>query len=433
MAIVWGSVAGSGSGQARIGIALSTSSTDTKTTVTAKCYFWSKYAVTDSSNTFYANWASSATTSKGAISIKTTNNSGSGWSTDNQKLIATYTKTVTRTSSSQTVHMAIKLTGIDAVGATMTAHTTTSVPALPTVSLTLDNNGHGNVQAGYIVTKGSSVTLPNATAMGTVTGYTFGGWNTKKNGSGTTYSGGSKYTVNANTTLYAVWTPKVYTITLKQYSTNFNNVLSSSHPPEKYGNYYSTIYEKYGVGFYTDSACTKKITKVLVPTLTISYTVKGTTPNNPSTSRTVSISGEFLGYYNSSHSIELANGAGTLQSTKAFSSNTTVYAEWYLRQLVFPYEFGNIINNYKFVCYEGDGYRIYDMRVPYGYASPTSTNILTCVWSDLTSVYYKDRDKWKRGFIYCKQGGEWKGSQTVGLAPYIKVGGQWKISGDWSD
>jgi uncharacterized repeat protein (TIGR02543 family) len=48
------------------------------------------------------------------------------------------------------------------------------------------------------------------------TGYTFANWNTAADGSGTSYSPGNPFVINANTTLYAIWTPVVpttYTVT----------------------------------------------------------------------------------------------------------------------------------------------------------------------------------------------------------------------------
>jgi uncharacterized repeat protein (TIGR02543 family) len=39
------------------------------------------------------------------------------------------------------------------------------------------------------------------------TGYTFGGWNSAANGSGTSYNPGATLTMSADTVLYAVWTP----------------------------------------------------------------------------------------------------------------------------------------------------------------------------------------------------------------------------------
>jgi hypothetical protein len=38
------------------------------------------------------------------------------------------------------------------------------------------------------------------------TGYTFAGWNTATDGSGTSYAAGASYTANAAMTLYAAWT-----------------------------------------------------------------------------------------------------------------------------------------------------------------------------------------------------------------------------------
>jgi len=56
---------------------------------------------------------------------------------------------------------------------------------------------------------GSSITLPYGSGF-SKTGYTFGGWNTLANGTGTTYNAGASYTPTGNITLYARW---VYTVT----------------------------------------------------------------------------------------------------------------------------------------------------------------------------------------------------------------------------
>lgn len=62
----------------------------------------------------------------------------------------------------------------------------------------------------------------------TVDHYTFNGWNTKANGSGKSYSAGSKIVLTedvGNVTLYAQWTPKTYTIT---YHSNQNQYYDSN-------------------------------------------------------------------------------------------------------------------------------------------------------------------------------------------------------------
>jgi hypothetical protein len=43
---------------------------------------------------------------------------------------------------------------------------------------------------------------------------TFSSWNTQANGLGTTYSPGSLMSVKSNVTLYAIWSPNQYTLTL---------------------------------------------------------------------------------------------------------------------------------------------------------------------------------------------------------------------------
>ena len=64
------------------------------------------------------------------------------------------------------------------------------------------------------VTKGAA-TLPAASTISR-TGYTFAGWNTKSDGTGTNYNAGASFTPSANTTLYAKWTlnaPSTATVT----------------------------------------------------------------------------------------------------------------------------------------------------------------------------------------------------------------------------
>lgn len=65
------------------------------------------------------------------------------------------------------------------------------------------NGGTGTTASSSPVTAGTSITL--AANGFTYTGFTFTGWNTSANGSGTAYAAGASYTVNSNVTLYAQW------------------------------------------------------------------------------------------------------------------------------------------------------------------------------------------------------------------------------------
>lgn len=208
---VWGSTVGS---YGRIGLYVTKSSTNTETTVTVQVWFWSKYSVNDKvGGTLYLDNLSStgsATTSKGAATIKTTVETGSGWSTSNQVLVTSksYTYKHTRGTSAATRYIYAKLTNIDRVGGTMYATTTVSIPALDQFTIKYDANGGGTAPSNQSTYYGKSVTLPSMSR----TGYSFQGWAKTASGS-VAYKAGTSYTPNANVTLFAVWSPNTYTVT----------------------------------------------------------------------------------------------------------------------------------------------------------------------------------------------------------------------------
>jgi uncharacterized repeat protein (TIGR02543 family) len=71
------------------------------------------------------------------------------------------------------------------------------------------NDGTGTVYASRTATAGGVVNpFPAPPARG---GYDFSGWNTSSGGGGSAFTGAS--VVSADTTVYAVWTPKTYTVT----------------------------------------------------------------------------------------------------------------------------------------------------------------------------------------------------------------------------
>ncbi len=92
--------------------------------------------------------------------------------------------------------------------------TTTTPVGSSTATITFNANGGSGVIANETDTVGTSAALTLNTL--TRTGYTFGGWNTNANGSGTNYANGATYTFATSTTLYAQWTvsaPTTATIT----------------------------------------------------------------------------------------------------------------------------------------------------------------------------------------------------------------------------
>ena len=83
-----------------------------------------------------------------------------------------------------------------------------------TYSVTYDANGGTGT-----TTDSSSPYALNATVTVqsngfSKTGYTFAGWNSKADGTGTNFAASSTFTITKDTTLYAKWTPVTYAITL---------------------------------------------------------------------------------------------------------------------------------------------------------------------------------------------------------------------------
>ena len=79
---------------------------------------------------------------------------------------------------------------------------------LPTFSVTYNPNGGTGGTTDADITSGTQYTVKSDTDVGvTRTGFTFTGWNTQSDGSGTSYQAGNNFTVTADVTLYAQWTP----------------------------------------------------------------------------------------------------------------------------------------------------------------------------------------------------------------------------------
>lgn len=110
---------------------------------------------------------------------------------------------------------------------------------------TVTYNGNSNT-SGSVPTdetaynSGATVTVKGNTGSLARTGYTFGGWNTKEDGSGTNYAAGTgTFTITANTTLYAKWTPIEYTVTWKVNGTNYSEGTPSTSV--NHGSHVSTL------------------------------------------------------------------------------------------------------------------------------------------------------------------------------------------------
>ena len=90
---------------------------------------------------------------------------------------------------------------------------------LPTYTVTYDANGADSGTAPNDQTKieGEDLTLSGNSGNLARSGYTFAGWNTANDGSGTAYAEGAAYSEDADLTLHAKWMANTYTIS---YNTN---------------------------------------------------------------------------------------------------------------------------------------------------------------------------------------------------------------------
>ena len=196
--------------------------------------------------------------------------------------------------------------------------------------ITYNANGHG--------------TAPSAVTMTDTTTYTFGGWNTKSDGTGTNYNAGASYTVNttSNVTLYAKWT-----VTTTKGSTTLATMSTQTSGTDKF----------YFKGWGTSSTATTGITGdytptgnvtlyavwALVDTVIISYNNNGGTGTIASLSKYRDETGFAVingsGFTSTGYKLigwnTNANGTGTkykLGSTKVTLPTTgdlTLYAVWY--------------------------------------------------------------------------------------------------------
>ncbi len=75
---------------------------------------------------------------------------------------------------------------------------------LPSSTITFNDNGGAGSVSSLSAPSGASITLPSGSGL-SFSGYSFSGWNTAANGSGTPYSAAQSFQVGSSETLYAQW------------------------------------------------------------------------------------------------------------------------------------------------------------------------------------------------------------------------------------
>ena len=244
---------------------------------------------------------------------------------------------------------------------TMTAHWTEK-----TATLTYKSNGHGTVRHSSVKMRYSTATTVDDGPTG-ATGYTFQKWNTKADGSGTTYTVG--YTINkanvvpSSVTLYAIWKANTYTvsyhanggsagsITSQTKTYGVNMTISSSATPTRSGWTFkgwatssssSTVAYKAGGTYSTNASI--DLYAVWTKTVTLSYNMNGgsgsfssqsATITSPSTNVTLKVKTgsptrtnyKFLGWSLSSTATSATYRGG---SSITITQNNVLYAVWQL-------------------------------------------------------------------------------------------------------
>ena len=119
------------------------------------------------------------------------------------KAIKSVTYTWNRASTAQTKTIKTVLKGYGE-STTSSCSASISIPALAPATITFNaNDGSGTVPSAISTYVGVANTIPSNSL--TRPGYTFNGWNTASDGSGTAYATGSTITPSGDVTLYAQW------------------------------------------------------------------------------------------------------------------------------------------------------------------------------------------------------------------------------------
>ena len=246
---------------------------------------------------------------------------------------------------------------------------------------TVSYNANGGTGAPSAQRKVTSINITLSSTTPTRTGYTFNGWNTASNGSGTNYAKGATYSANASATLYAKWTANKYTVTLNQQSgsggsssvqATYDANMPSMTKPSRTGYTFQGYYDATSGGtqyYKADGSSARTWNKANAATLyarwtantyTITLDPQGGTGGDGSKTATfgfatptVNIPGRngysFGGYYTGKNGTGTqylkpdANNTATSVRNWDIASNTTLYAKWNARTyaLTFDQQGGN--------------------------------------------------------------------------------------------
>ena len=183
--------------------------------------------------------------------------------------------------------------------------------------------------------------------------YTLTHWNTRSDNSGTTFHAGDIYTGGAALTLYAIWEPLVYTITL-----DWNGGVDNQSA-------LGAMYIKYDTGIYSNSTTTaslRSLSESNLPTRA-GFTLLGFyTENNTSSICLISVTADSTG--------ERTGTFSELLTTTYFIDHATLYAQW-------------SANNPAYYDADGDYWYVENGRMPQSRVSSSLNRTLDRQWASL--------------------------------------------------
>ncbi len=254
--------------------AVTVESIDTLWAVAVSDAHWDSEVVTDATETV-TTCSHSSTVLKNAVAATctTAGYTGDTYCADCSELLS-QGSTIAATghtwdSGTVTTAATIKAEGVKTYTCTVCGATKTETIAKLTLQYKVKFNGNGSTSGSMdaqTITYGSGTKL-TANAFKRK-GYSFNGWNTKADGSGTSYSnkadGSTLLEKSGTITLYAQWKKTKYTITYK-----LNGGKNNSSNPDSYKITTSTIKLKNPTrkgydfaGWYSDKDYTKKVTQI---------------------------------------------------------------------------------------------------------------------------------------------------------------------------
>ena len=207
-----------------------TSSTDTSYTITLTSYLYAK-------SYGYSGYRVNSTLAGSTVKTKLDYVDGVYTSWTQAIATASYSKTYTKTHSSQSVVIGSNYKGEGAGGyyaGGKSGSTTYTITIPAKTSYTVSFNANGGSGAPSSQTKWHGETLTLSSTKPTRTGYTFLGWSTSSSATSATWAAGGSYTTNASDVLYAVWKRITYTI-------SYNANGGSNAPSAQTKNYGSSV------------------------------------------------------------------------------------------------------------------------------------------------------------------------------------------------